>query len=139
MKKASDESKTKDGKINSLQLELSTLKTAAATSSDESKNELKKLSAEVERLKAQEKTLGDELEAAKKEAKSRAEEDKSPELEKYKNEASDAAKVNAALRKELEEVRIQSGNSKSPKKKHDKESDAKIKVWRCLQCKWLSY
>ena len=84
----------------------------------------------MERLKEQEKALRDELEAAKNEAKLRAEEDKNPELEKYKDQASDAAKVNAALRKELEEVRMQNGgSSKSPKKKNDKENDAKIKVW----------
>ena len=107
---------------------MSTLKTAAATSSDESKNENKKLSEQVEVYKEQEKALRDELEATKKKAKLRAEEDKSPELEKYKNEASDAAKVNAALRKELEEVRIENSGAKSPKKKHDKESETKIKV-----------
>ena len=128
IRKASDESKSKDTKINSLQLELSTLKKAAAKSSVDSKNELKKLSDEVERYKDEKKSLEKELEAAKNEAKLRAEEDKSPELEKFKSEALDAAKVNAALRKELEEVRIQDGASKSPKKKHDKENDAKVKV-----------
>ena len=127
-RKASDESKSKESKINSLQLELSTLKKAAAMSSAESKNDLKKLSAEVERRNKEEKSLRDELDATKNEAKLRAEEDKSPDLEKYKNEASDAANVNTALRKELEEVRMQNGGSKSPKKKNDKENDAKIKV-----------
>ena len=107
---------------------MSTLKTAAATASDESKNENKKLSEQVEAFKEKEKSLRGELEAAKKEAKQRAEENKSPELEKYKNEASDAAKVNTALRKELEEVRMQNTGSKSPKKKHDKENETKIKV-----------
>lgn len=136
MKKASEGSKSKDSKINALQLELSTLKKAAATSSNESRKELEKLSIELERLKEQKKALKDELDETKNEAKLRSEEDKSPELEKYKNEASDAAKVNAALRKELEEVRVQSGSLKSPKKKGDKENDSKIKVTLAINTKW---
>ncbi|XP_046847485.1 intracellular protein transport protein USO1-like isoform X2 [Xenia sp. Carnegie-2017] len=122
-----NECKLKDSEAKSLRLELSTLKVAAATASNESTKERKRLLDEIEGLKAERKSLSEKVEVKEREMKEIKEENKSSELEKYKTEASDAAKVNAALRKELEEVRLQKSGSETPKKKHDKEMEAKLK------------
>lgn len=124
-----NECKLKDSEAKSLRLELSTLKIAAATASNESTKERKRLLDEIEGLKAERKSLLEKVEVKEREMKEIKEENKSSELEKYKTEASDAAKVNAALRKELEEVRLQKSGSETPKKKHDKEIEAKLKVY----------
>ena len=106
VRKAEEESKAKDSRISSLQEDVSKLQGSVESSAESSKKALKKLSEELENSKGQEKDLRAQLEATKKE-------NSSPELDKYKSEASDAAKVNAELRKELEEVRIECGNLKT--------------------------
>lgn len=117
LRKADEESRSKDSKISFLEEEMLKLKKSAEAAGETSRNELKQLSEELDRSKEQEKALRTELEVAKKDASSPGNEDgdKSSvsELEKYKNEASSAAKVNAELRKELEEVRIECGNLKA--------------------------
>ena len=62
LRKADENSKSKESTISSLQEEVSRLEKSAETSSETSKNELQKLSEELERSKEQEKVLRSELE-----------------------------------------------------------------------------
>ena len=65
VRKAEEDSKTKDSKITAVEEELSELRETAASADDTSKDELKKLSDQLHNSMEQEKALRSELEAAK--------------------------------------------------------------------------